>query len=82
MDSYRTLINTEVIGMNSWQVENLDGTGCSDWEERKSYEGIIPAVIASERIHNAIVRQVKHQIILIGVNSAGDNLCSLIIISE
>jgi hypothetical protein len=46
--------------MNSRLVYNIDETGCSDCEEKKSYEGIVPVELADEPIHFGVSHQIKH----------------------
>jgi hypothetical protein len=47
------LIQQEVVGTNPRFIFNLDETGCSDWEERKPFDGIIPRLFTGRAIHYA-----------------------------
>jgi hypothetical protein len=68
--------------VSSGFVYNIDETGCSDWEERKPFRGIIPASMDRNRIHFPVNRRIKHQIMLVCINAAGEALCPLIVTSD
>jgi transposase len=82
LNGYLGLILRHVVGTNPRLVYNIDETGCSDWEERKSYEGIVPVELATTPIHSGVTRRVKHQTLLVCINAAGEMLCPLIVSTD
>jgi transposase len=82
LDAYLELVRRHVVGTNSRLVYNLDETGCSDWEERKNYHGIVPVELADDLIHFGVTRRIKHQTLLVCINAAGEMLCPLIISTD
>jgi hypothetical protein len=82
LEQYLTLVGEHVVGVNSRLVFNIDETGCSDWEERGPYPGIVPAAMKNHRIHFPVSRRVKHQTMLVCINAAGETLCPLIVTTD
>jgi hypothetical protein len=68
--------------MNPGLVYNIDANGCSDWEERRSYEGIILVELADGPIHFGVSRWVKHQTMLVCVNASGETPCPLTVTAD
>jgi hypothetical protein len=82
LDDYLALLREHVAGLNPHLVYNLDETGCSDWEERKSFDAIIPAALRHVNVHFGVTRRVKHQSMIVCISAAGDALCPLITTSD
>jgi hypothetical protein len=64
--------------MNSRLVYNIDETGCSDWERRRSYEVIVAVELADGPVHFGVSRWIKHQTMLVCINVSAETLCPLI----
>jgi hypothetical protein len=58
---------------------NLDETGLSDWENRKTKRVLVPAVAEDSRLHYPINRAIRHHTLLCCVTAAGDSYCPLLI---
>jgi hypothetical protein len=82
LDHYIDLVKTHLVGVRSRLVYNLDETGRSDWEKRKSLQGIVPTSMPAGRIHFPVTRKVKHQSMLVAINAVGEALCLLIVTSD
>jgi hypothetical protein len=65
--------------MDPGLVYNIDETGCSDWEERKPFEGMIPKSMAKNQIHFPVSMKIPHQTMLICASGSEDALCPLIV---
>jgi hypothetical protein len=82
LEQYLALVQEHVVGVNSRLVYNIDETGCSDWEERGPYDGIVPAALKNRRLHFAVTRKIKHQTMVVCINAAGETLCPLIVTTD
>jgi hypothetical protein len=60
-------------------VYAIDEIGCTDWEERKPFRGIVLVSMARDRIHISITRKIHHQTILVYIKATEETLCSLIV---
>jgi hypothetical protein len=58
LDEYITLIKTRVVNMDPGLFYRVHETGCSDWEERTPFEGVIPMSMANNRIHFPVSRKI------------------------
>jgi hypothetical protein len=74
LEQYLALVHEQVAGVDPRLVYTIDETGCSDWEERGAYDGIIRAALKYQRVHFAVTRKIKHQTMLICINAADDSL--------
>jgi hypothetical protein len=43
LEQYLALVQEHVVGVNPRLVYNINETGCSDWEQRGPYHGMVPA---------------------------------------
>jgi hypothetical protein len=77
LDRYLASVRDEIVGLNPCLVFNIEKMGTTDWQERNPFETIVHAAYRHERIHFPVRRIVKHQIMLICINAAGDALCPL-----
>jgi hypothetical protein len=78
LDRYLAMVRNEIVGHNSHLVFNRDETGTADWKGRKPFDPIVPAAYRYERIHFLVQQRVKHQTMLVCINTACDALCLLI----
>jgi hypothetical protein len=77
LDKYISLVRNHIVGTGSQTVSDIDETRCSDSEERKSYQGIVPVHRAEGPIHFGVAHQIKDQMMLVCINTANETLCSL-----
>jgi hypothetical protein len=82
LNDYLDLIHCHITGVNSRLVYNIDETWCSDWEERRSCEGIIPVEQADGPIHFGVSRRIKRHTMLVCINTSGESPCPLIITTD
>jgi hypothetical protein len=82
LNQYLDLVSEQIVGLKAHLVFNIDETGCSDWEERKEFDAIIPTSLHAGRVHFAVTPKVKHQTMLVCVSADGDALCPLIATSD
>jgi hypothetical protein len=82
LDAYLELVKQHVIGVHPRLIYNIDEKGFSDWEERKSLRGIVPAPMEGNQIHFPVTRKIKHQTMLVCINTGGETLCPLIVTSD
>jgi hypothetical protein len=82
LDHYIDLVKQHLVGVRSRLAYNIDETGSSDWEERKSFQGIVPTWMPEGSIHFSVTRKIKHQTMLVSINAAGEALCPLIVTSD
>jgi transposase len=82
LEQYLALIHEHVLGLTPRLVYNIDETGSSDWEDRRTYEGIVPVALKHARVHSAVTRRVKHQTMLVCINAAGETLCPLVVTTD
>jgi hypothetical protein len=61
---------------------NLDGTGLSDWEERRPKPVLIPTTIENADLHYFVDRGIRHQTLLCCVSASRDAYCSLLLCSS
>jgi hypothetical protein len=60
-------------------IFNLDETGLSEWEDRRSCEVVVPAAYKGMKLTYPVSRKVRHQTLTCLVNAAGDAYCPLLI---
>jgi hypothetical protein len=82
LDGYLELVKQHVAGVRPRLVYNIDETGCSDLEERKLFQGILPASMAGNTLHFPVTRKIKHQTMFVCINAGGEALCPLIVTSD
>jgi hypothetical protein len=63
-------------------VFNLDKSGISDWEDRKTKTVIGPSTMCGQTIHHEISRTVKHISVIACISSAGESLNPYIIVFQ
>jgi hypothetical protein len=79
LDEYLLLIKKLVQIVPTELIFNLDETGLSDWENRKSKPVIVPAAAGDSRFHYPINRSIRHHTLLCCITAAGDSYCPLLI---
>jgi hypothetical protein len=60
-------------------IYTIDEIGCTDWEERKPFRGIVLVSMARDRIYISVTRKIHHQTMLVYIKAAEETLCSLIV---
>jgi hypothetical protein len=81
-DGYLELVKQHVAGVRPRLVYNIDETDYSDWEERKPFQGILPASMAGNTLHFPVTRKIKYQTMLVCINAGGEALFPLIVTSD
>jgi hypothetical protein len=63
-------------------IFNLDETGLSDWEERKSRPVLIPTTVENADLHYPANRGIRYQTLLCYVSASGNAHCPLLLCSK
>jgi hypothetical protein len=79
LNDYISLIKEYVPLVPAELIFNLDETGLSDWEERKTKPVIIPSHASSSTLHYPTDRAIRHHTLLCCVSAFGDAYSSLFI---
>jgi hypothetical protein len=79
MDDYIRLIQTYVPFVPTELIFNLDETGLSDWEERKSKPVVVPSDATQTPLHYPADRGIRHHILLCCISASGDAYKPLLI---
>jgi hypothetical protein len=78
-NDYISLIKEYVPLVPGELIFNLDETGLSDWEERKTRPVIIPSHTSPSTLHYPIDRAISHHALLCCVSASGDAYSPLLI---
>jgi hypothetical protein len=79
LEEHLTLIKKIVPIVPIELLFNLDETGLSEWENRRSKPVLIPTQEQESILHCPVDRSVKHHILLYCVTASGDSYCSMLI---
>lgn len=82
LQRYLRLIPRVVVGKSLELIFNLEETGISDWEDRRSKKIVAPATLQGRDLHVAVSRKIKHETLLCTVSAAGDAYNPLLISSD
>jgi hypothetical protein len=78
-DKYIDLIQACVPLVPSELIFNLDESGLSDWEERKSKAVLVKTKAADQPLHYPVDRGIRHHTLLRGISASGDAYCPLLL---
>jgi hypothetical protein len=82
LDQYIRLITEYVPLVLTELLLNIDGSGFSDWEERKPKCILIPTEAREMTLHYTVSRKIRHQTLVCCVTAAGDAYCPLLVSSN
>jgi hypothetical protein len=80
LNDYISLTKEYVSLIPAELIFDLDETGLSDWEERKTKPVIIPSLAFSSTHHYPIDRAIRHRTLLCCVSASGDTYSPLFIV--
>jgi hypothetical protein len=79
LEEYLTLIKKIVPIVSTELLFNLDETGLSEWEKRRSKPVIVPTQEQESTLHYPVDRSVRHHTFLCCVTASEDSYCRMLI---
>jgi hypothetical protein len=75
-------VQTHVDGTTAELVFNLDEAGASDWEDRRTRDAIVPAIVDPDAVSHSVSRRFKHITLFVCVSTGGDSLCPMLVLGQ
>jgi hypothetical protein len=79
LEEYLTLIKKVVSIVPTESVFNMDETGLSEWENRRSKSVLVPTQEQESTLHYPVDRFVRHHTLLCCLTASGDSYCLMLI---
>jgi hypothetical protein len=79
LEEYLVLIKKSVPIVPTELLFNLDETGLSEWESRRSTPVLVPTQEQESRLYYPVDRSVRHHTLLCCVTASGDSYCPMLI---
>jgi hypothetical protein len=82
LDNYSTLIKKTILSVLTELIFNLDETGLSDWENRKTKPVLVPTGKEESTSHYPIDRYIKYDTMFWSVSALGNSYYCMLIASN
>jgi hypothetical protein len=73
------LIKKIVPSLPAELIFNLDETGLSDWENRKTKPVLVPVTEGDSKLHYPINRAIRHDTLMCCIPASRDSYCPMLI---